>query len=120
PAARTGVYCHDLDAFRCLLTPAVEPRPRWRKALARRILHGLQRAAVVFYSTAAVRRAMEQFGLVDPQRLVWAPYGVAPEYTAETPEGHAAVSVPGLEGAPFLLHVGSCIPRKRMDVLFDV
>ena len=29
PAGRAGVYCHDLDAFRCLLDPAADPRPRW-------------------------------------------------------------------------------------------
>ena len=32
PAGRTGVYCHDLDAFRCLLDPAADPRPRWFRA----------------------------------------------------------------------------------------
>src|SRR5206468_3095008 len=51
PAARTGVYCHDLDTFRCLLEPAAEPRPRWFRAMARHILRGMQKAAVVFYST---------------------------------------------------------------------
>src|SRR5437016_5468708 len=29
PGDRTGVYCHDLDTFRCLLEPQVEPRPLW-------------------------------------------------------------------------------------------
>ena len=37
PADRTGVYCHDLDAFRCLLDRARYPRPRWFRALARRV-----------------------------------------------------------------------------------
>ena len=32
PAGRTGVYCHDLDAFRCLLGPDSEQRPRWFRA----------------------------------------------------------------------------------------
>ena len=57
PADRTGVYCHDLDAFRCLLEPAADPRPRWFRALARRILTGMQKAAVVFHNSAPDRRA---------------------------------------------------------------
>jgi hypothetical protein len=46
PADRVGVYCHDLDAFRSLLDPAREPRPRYYRVLARRILCGMQKAAV--------------------------------------------------------------------------
>jgi glycosyltransferase involved in cell wall biosynthesis len=113
PAERVGVFCHDLDAFRCLLEPAREPRPRWFRALARRILAGLQNAAVVFHSTHAVRMAIERHGLVDPARLVHAPYGFAPEFRPDEfgDRSHAA---------PYVLHVGSCIPRKRIDVLLEV
>src|SRR5437763_576047 len=114
PADRTGVYCHDLDAFRCLLDPAAEPRPRWFRAMARRVLAGLQKAAVVFHSTLSVRRALERRGLVDPARLVHAPYGTAPEFR---PEPSAADPAPP---GPFVLHVGSCAARKRVDVLLDV
>jgi glycosyltransferase involved in cell wall biosynthesis len=114
PVERCGVYCHDLDAFRCLLEPPREPRPRWFRALARRCLGGLQKAAVVFHSTLAVRRQIEAHGLVDPARLVHAPYGIADEFHPDT-EG----ATPPRDG-PFLLHVGSCIPRKRIDVLLDV
>jgi glycosyltransferase involved in cell wall biosynthesis len=111
PADRTGVFCHDLDAFRCLLEPDREPRPAWFRALARRTLTGLQKAAIVFHSTSAVREQVERRGLVDPARFVHAPYGVSPEFTAAGPaEG----------GPPYLLHVGTCIPRKRIDVLLDV
>lgn len=109
PAGRAGVYCHDLDAFRCLLDPAADPRPGWFRRLVRRTLRGLQRAAVVFHSTNAVRRQLEQYEVVRPDALVHAPYGVAEEF--------------GPSDAPrerFLLHVGSCIPRKRVDVLLDV
>ncbi len=117
PAERTGVYCHDLDTFRCLLEPAREPRPRWFRAVARRILRGLQKTAVVFYSTQSVRYQILAHGLIDPIRLIYAPCGVAPEFVY-SPEQvgteEASFSVP--EGQ-FLLHVGSCIPRKRIDVL---
>jgi glycosyltransferase involved in cell wall biosynthesis len=121
PTARTGVFCHDLDTFRCLLEPQREPRPRWFRAVARHVLRGLQRAAVVFYTTRPVREQIERHGLLDPARLVQAPCGVSPEFVPTTND--AGPSGPGLpQGVtqPFLLHVGSCIPRKRVDVLLEV
>jgi glycosyltransferase involved in cell wall biosynthesis len=112
PPGGAGVFCHDLDAFRCLLEPAREPRPAWFRAMARPALTGLQAAAVVFYSTTAVREQIERHGLIDPARLVQAPYGVSPEFA---PGGPVPSDTP-----PYLLHVGTCIPRKRIDVLLDV
>jgi glycosyltransferase involved in cell wall biosynthesis len=121
PAERTGVLCHDLDTFRCLLEPARERRPAWFRSLARHVLFGLQKAAVVFHTTTDVRRQIERYGLVDPRRLVQAPLGVASEFTAVAPAGE---DLPGpvieMGTRPFLLHVGSCIARKRIDVLLDV
>jgi glycosyltransferase involved in cell wall biosynthesis len=120
PGTRTGVFCHDLDAFRCLLEPDVERRPLWFKAMAWRVLRGLQKAAVVFYSTSAVRREIDRHGLLDGSSLMQAPYGIAPEFTPEPAEPDPAAGlVRTLGGAPYLLHVGSCIPRKRIDVLLD-
>src|SRR5262245_23811718 len=120
PPERTGVYCHDLDCFRCLLEPRREPRPRWFRTLTRRILTGLQKAFVVFYSTAEIRRRLLECQLVDPARLVHAPYGVSNEFTPDCDETDAQlVQVVG-DDQPFLLHVGSCISRKRIDVLLNV
>jgi glycosyltransferase involved in cell wall biosynthesis len=121
PGERTGVFCHDLDTFRCLLEPGREPRPRWFRRMMGRVLRGLQKAAVVFHGSMAVGRQIEKYGLFDPARLVLAPYGISPEFgpDADGVEAEAA-GVPGLGGRPFLLHVGSCIPRKRIDVLLDV
>lgn len=116
PTQRTGVFCHDLDTFRCLLEPGQEPRPRWFRLMARRILTGLQQAAVVFYSTGAVRQQIEAYRLVSPDRLVYSPYGIAPEFC---PAAEPTASLP-LPAGPFLLHVGSTISRKRMDVLLEV
>lgn len=114
PAARTGVYCHDLDAFRCLFDPAADPRPRWFRALARRTLAGLQRAAAVFAISESTRSQLLAHDLIDPQRIVLAPLGVAPEFTPGDANERRGSS------PPVLLHVGSCIPRKRIDVLLDV
>jgi glycosyltransferase involved in cell wall biosynthesis len=112
PGVRVGVMCHDLDTFRCLLEPEKERRPRWFRAMVRRILAGLQKARVVFYLTEGVREQIERFGVVDPAKLVRAPVAAAEEFVyregAKTGEG------------TYLLHVGSCIPRKRIDVLLRV
>jgi glycosyltransferase involved in cell wall biosynthesis len=120
PAARTGVYCHDLDAFRCLLEPREDPRPAWFRALARLALSGLRRAAVVFHNSRAVGEALRTHRLVDEGRLVHAPLGAAPEFR---PDAGAPFDLPALrplEGRRYLLHVGAAMPRKRLDVLFDV
>ena len=116
PPGRAGVYCHDLDAFRCLLEPEREPRPWWFRKLARRTLGGLKRAAVVFYSTKTVGDQLRDRGIVAADRLVHAPLGVAAEFVPEPPE----VKLPVALDSPFLLHVGGNIPRKRLDVLLSM
>lgn len=118
PADRTGVYCHDLDAFRCLLEPAADPRPRWFRAMARRILGGMQKAALVFHNSAQTGEQLIRHGLIDAARLVHAPLGVATEFT---PDGDGAVPpwLAELAGRPWVAHVGTCVPRKRIDVLLD-
>lgn len=112
PVGRSGVFCHDLDAFRCLIEPEREMRPAWFRRLAAHVLGGVQKASLVFFSTTAVRDEILAHGLVPADRLVHAPYGVATEYVPRRNESE----IPG----PYLLHVGSCIPRKRVDLLLDV
>lgn len=121
PASRTGVYCHDLDAFRSVVEPHREARPAWFRLMATAQLRGLERAAIVFHNSQAVRTELLAHGVVDPARLVWAPLGTAPEYREEpTPGDRSHEVLAPLAGRPYLLHVGSAIPRKRLDVLFDV
>jgi glycosyltransferase involved in cell wall biosynthesis len=120
PVGRVGVFCHDLDTFRCLLDPAREPRPFWFKAFTRRILTGFQKASIVFYSTETVRQQIMSYRIVDPKRLVYAPYGVSPAFN-QVSTGKWPADLPhAVKRGPFLLHVGSCIPRKRIDVLLEV
>ncbi len=119
PSRRTGVYCHDLDAFRSILDPAREPRSLPFRMMTKTLLAGLQRAAIVFHSTRETGRRLEKF--VAPHKLVYAPYGIAAEYKPDfDPNDGADEALASLNGAPFILHVGSAIPRKRIDVLFDV
>jgi glycosyltransferase involved in cell wall biosynthesis len=118
PPERTGVFCHDLDTFRSVLEPVQELRPAWYRAMSTHILKGLQKAALVFHTTHSVRKQIESYQLVPPVKLVQAPLGVAVEYLSQ--DQRSLDWMPQLETTCFILHVGSCIPRKRMDVLLNV
>jgi glycosyltransferase involved in cell wall biosynthesis len=119
PVGRTVVSCHDLDTFRCLLEPSVEPRPAWFRALTRRTLNGLARAGAVVCSSEATRSEIIRRGLVAEAKLLTNHLGTHPEcHAAPTPE--VVAQVEALLGSPDaieVLHVGSNIPRKRIDVL---
>jgi glycosyltransferase involved in cell wall biosynthesis len=123
PADRTVVMCHDLDTFRCLLDPAAEPRPKWFRAVAGHCLRGMQKAAAVACNSETTRDAILARGLVPAERLHVTYVGVADEFTADADPAADADVAPllGPPGAgPALLHVGTNIPRKRIDVLLDV
>ncbi|QDT15493.1 glycosyltransferase [Alienimonas californiensis] len=126
PADRTGVFCHDLDAFRSLLDPAAEPRPRWFRAHARSVAEGLGRAAAVFVNSRQTRRELVASGFAQADRVALAPLGVCEEFARQSANaaaeaaGAAELAARDLPAGPFLLHVGSCIPRKRIDVLLEV
>lgn len=125
PADRTVVTCHDLDTFRCLLEPEREPRPRWFRAMARRTLLGFQKAAAVVCNSETTRQAILAHDLIPESRLHLAWVGVAPEFSAEpnpVADAEAARWLGPLEpGAPpDVLHVGSTIPRKRIDLLLEI
>ena len=121
PAGRAGVYCHDLDAFRSVLQPAEYPKPAWFRTMTMATLRGVERAAVVFHSTEAVGAELLAHDVVEPARLVHAPYGVGAEFgPVPGPADRRALELADTGGAPYLLHVGSALPRKRIDVLLEV
>jgi glycosyltransferase involved in cell wall biosynthesis len=125
PAERTVVTCHDLDTFRCLLEPGLERRPAWFRALTRHTLAGFQKGAVFACNSEATRQEILRHGLVRPERVRTVTLGISPEFTPGLdPIGDAmAVRLLGPRedpGAVEILHVGSCIPRKRIDVLLRV
>lgn len=123
PPDRTVITCHDLDTFRCLLEPALERRSFVFRSMVKHIFSGLQRAARVTCDSMATRTELLRYGLVSPERTVVIPNGVHPAYSAQA-DTHADAEVSRLLGtAPGsidLLHVGSTIPRKRIDVLQHV
>ena len=124
PAERTVVTCHDLDTFRCLLEPEAEPRSRAFRAMTRRVLEGLRKAARVTCDSADTRDRLLAHGLLPPGRVRVVYNGVSRAF-APLPDPRADAEAarllgPRREEAVDLLHVGSTIPRKRVDVLLRV
>ncbi len=124
PWERTVVTCHDLDTFRYILEPQRYPRPAWFRAMIRRVMSGLSRAAAVACDSAATRDALAALQLLSYERLHVVHLGVHPECSPE-PDVEADQSVmewlgPRELSPAYLLHVGSNIERKRIDVLLNV
>lgn len=123
PAGRSIVTCHDVDAFAAVL-PGAGRHSWFARGMSRRLLAGLQAAAHVVCGSEATRRALIAFDLVPASRISLVPYALHPAYVphadawADGEVGHMCDPVPPM--APILLHVGSTIPRKRIDVLLDV
>lgn len=123
PAERTVVTCHDLDAFQTIL----EPRPGTRANILRFVmgqaLKGMQKAAHTIFDTHVVRNTAVHQGLVTAARSSVVPIGVHPSCST-VPKREAEQKAAELLNAngrrPVLLHVGSTIPRKRIDVLLQV
>jgi glycosyltransferase involved in cell wall biosynthesis len=123
PAGRTLVTCHDLDAFRCLLDPAGDPRGAPFRAMTRRILAGLQAAGRVVCDSRAVADELLAHGIVERGRVEVVPLGVSPEFSpSPDPEAdREAERLLGPRGAAMeLVNVGSTVPRKRIDLLLRV
>lgn len=122
PASRTIATCHDVDAFRSVLEPREERRSAPYRWMTRRILSGLGRAARVACDSEATRRALIALAHLPEERLTVIPNGAD---TGGQPDADAAADVEaarllGPRRVPELLHVGSTIERKRIDLLLDV
>ena len=124
PARRSVVTCHDLDAFRGVIDPLASGRSALLRAMAGYTLDGLAAAARVVCVSRAVRDELLAHRLVPADRVVVIANGVHPSRSAD-PDAAADAAASALLGersseAPELLHVGSSIPRKRIDRLFRV
>ena len=123
PADRTLVTCHDLDTFRSILEPGGDVRSFLFRAMTRRIFAGLCRAGHVACDTEATRDALVSRGGVDVARTSVVLNGPHPSCTpaAEPAADVEAARLLGPAGRMTeLLHVGSTIARKRIDVLLRV
>jgi glycosyltransferase involved in cell wall biosynthesis len=122
PAERTLVTCHDLDTFRSVLYPGLEPRSFLFRAMTRHILGGLRKAAHIACDTAATRDDLVARAGIDKSRTTVIPNGPHPS-CSPNPEPSADVEAARLlagRHSTDLLHVGSTIARKRIDVLLQV
>lgn len=124
PPERTIITCHDLDTFECLLNPEHDPRSFLFRKMMRRTLSGLRKAALVTCDSAATRDELLKHRIVEPERAVVVPNGVHPSCSpVEDPVAdREATRLLGerTHVAIEILHVGSTIPRKRIDVLLEV
>ena len=122
PAEKTVVTCHDLDTFRSVLDPESEPRSAPFKLMTRYILTGLQRARHVACDTWATREALVSKVGIAKERTSVVHNGPHPactpiaDGTAELEAGRLL----GPRGRLDMLHVGSTISRKRIDLLLRV
>jgi glycosyltransferase involved in cell wall biosynthesis len=122
PGDQCIVTCHDIDAFLPLVAPELT-RSRLPKVIVRRILSGMRSAALVACPSEATREDLSRYGLVDADRLFVVPNGIHPAFTSP-PDQMAERAVASLVGKDAghidLLHVGSTIPRKRIDRLLEI
>jgi glycosyltransferase involved in cell wall biosynthesis len=123
PSYRTLVMCHDLDAFEAAL-PGAGLRSPLARAMAQRLLAGIRSAGRVVCGSRATRDALVEAGVVPAARVVVVPYGVHPSCSPR-PDPLADLEAEALLGpvdpeVPELLHVGSVVRRKRIDVLLEV
>jgi glycosyltransferase involved in cell wall biosynthesis len=124
PPGRTVVTCHDLDAFRSVLDGTTERRSLLFRKMMGRIMSGLGKAALVTCDSAATRDELLSNKLVAPERAIVIHNGVHPTCSPEAEtfaDSEAARRLgPADAEAIEILHVGSTIPRKRVDVLLRV
>ena len=121
PEGRVVVTCHDIDAFRSLLAPD-ERESSLPRFLVQRVLDGFRRAAAVVCDSEATRAELLEHALVPVGRTSVVPIGVHPACTprADAVGDAIAAKLTGPTGPADILHVGSTIPRKQIDVLLEI
>ncbi len=123
PPERTVITCHDIDTFRSVLEPKQHPRSPAFRMMTKRILAGFERAAHVACDSSATLADLERFNVLPRARMSVVPLGTHPSCSPE-PDPEADLKAAALLGPPGqtvdILHVGSTIARKRIDVLLRV
>lgn len=109
PSKRTGVYVHDLIPFEPFLIPSV-PRPWWHSWVFHRVWSGMLGAGLLFCNSVVLRDRLVRLNHWPSDRVIHAPLGVCEEFRPHGPR----------EKGNYLLHVGSCVARKRVDDLLRV
>lgn len=124
PPGRSIVTCHDLDTFQCLLDPVNDPRSLPFRKMMERTLSGFRQAELVTCDSEATRTELLQHELIEPDRTIVVTNGLHPSCSPD-PDPVADSEAAKLLGARVaggvdILHVGSTIPRKRIDLLLRI
>jgi len=123
PANRTIVTCHDLDTFRSVLEPERERRSAAFRAMTRRILSGLRKAGHVVCDTEATRAQLIEKAGVSEERTSVVHNGLHPSFSPlheAAADREAARLLGSRRTHTDVLHVGSAIARKRIDILIRI
>lgn len=124
PPERTVITCHDIDAFHSLLPEFSQSRSLPHRMIAKRLLSGLRRAAIVTTVSEWTREQLLLHDLVPADRVLVVRNGVHPTCCPD-PDPDADAEACALlgsrnEGRVNIIHVGSNLPRKRIDLLLNV
>ena len=123
PAERTVVTCHDVDAFLPVVAPELSAT-KLPLALTKHVLSGMRKAARVTCDSVATYDEARHYSLLPEARMTVVPIGTregfAPEPAPASDAALAELIGPRDPSVVELLHVGSCIPRKRIDLLLRV
>ena len=123
PADRTLVTCHDLDTFRSILEPEWERRGAAFRAMTQRILSGLRKAGHVVCDTEATRALLIAKARFSEARTSVVHNGLHPSFSPRheaSADREAARLLGARRSHKDILHVGSAIARKRIDVLICI
>jgi glycosyltransferase involved in cell wall biosynthesis len=124
PKNRCMVTCHDLDTFKCLLEPHLDPRSMPFRVMTQRILDGFRRARRVLCVSNATRDQILHYGLVPSDRLTMIPNGVSSVFSPHPdPKADAQIAQklgPRMNCGIEIMHVGSALKRKRIDLLLEI
>ena len=121
PPGNVIVTCNDVDAIQAALpgkAGVFDPS----RVLASRVLDGLTRAAHVTCISRATRAELLATGRISSERVSVAHLGVHPACSpdADPVSDYEVARLLGPPGKLELLHVGSTIDRKRIDVLLRI
>lgn len=118
PEIPVVIMCHDLDAVTVLDAPChgISIKKRLLRWFSRPILDGLLNANQIITGSDTVRDSvlMKYNPRIRPLQLMTNPYGIATEFHSRCEDMKPNMDV---KVGPVVLHVGSVIPRKRIDVL---
>jgi glycosyltransferase involved in cell wall biosynthesis len=122
PEGRVIIACHDLDAFASLWQAGSGPRLKLQRRISTSLLRGLLKAAVVTCDSKATQDQLLARFPVLVDRVVVLHNGVHPACSPAADavaDAHVTQMLGPFRGIE-ILHVGSTIPRKRIDVLLQV